>query len=74
MSNVKLLCPRCGGYIPNNNEPGAFPGALSRLDSATEVCSACGVEEAMQQFAAQSADGATPMSEWPVDSARKVTA
>lgn len=41
------VCPRCEGYIPNNDNPGAYPGAVSRVDNATEVCSACGVEEAI---------------------------
>ena len=41
-------CPRCGGKIPNNTEPGAYPGALSRVDNETEVCSACGTLEAFQ--------------------------
>lgn len=43
-------CPRCGGGIPNNVHPGEYPGALSRYDNATEICSACGVAEAMWQF------------------------
>lgn len=40
-------CPRCGGAIPNEATPGAYPGALSRYDNKTEICSACGVDEAM---------------------------
>ena len=44
------LCPRCGGYIPNNDTPGMYPGALSRLDNETEICSECGVDEAMEDF------------------------
>ena len=47
-------CPRCGGAIPNNEHPGAYPGALSRWDNATEVCSACGDAEAMLQFSGES--------------------
>ena len=39
-------CPRCGGKIPNDVSPGAYPGALSRWDNETEICSDCGVEEA----------------------------
>lgn len=38
-------CPRCGGLIPNNETPGEYPGALSRWDNFTEICSRCGVEE-----------------------------
>lgn len=44
------LCPRCGGYIPNDSQPGAYPGAMSRLDNRTEICSACGTTEAMEDF------------------------
>ena len=73
MSNVKPICPRCGGYIPSNENPGQYPGALSRVDNVTEVCSACGTEEALQQFAGQSADAATPKAAWPVESDRSVT-
>lgn len=73
MSNVKPICPRCGGYIPNNQAPGEYIGAMSRTDNQTEICSACGTEEAMQQFSAQSADAATPVGDWPVTSGRKVT-
>lgn len=45
----KPVCPRCGGFIPNNEHPGAYPGALSRRDNETEICSACGQEEAFLQ-------------------------
>lgn len=45
------ICPRCGGYIPNNEQPGAYPGARSRVDNKTEVCSKCGQMEAMEQWA-----------------------
>jgi hypothetical protein len=44
------ICPRCSGYIPNDAMPGAYPGALSRLDNETEICSECGSIEAMEQF------------------------
>jgi len=58
---VPPVCPRCGGWVPNNDTPGAFPGALSRVDNKTEICSECGTEEALQQLT----DGApAPMSEW----------
>lgn len=40
-------CPRCGGYIPNDVTPGAYPGALSRVDNKTEICSQCGNAEAI---------------------------
>ncbi len=47
------VCPSCNGYIPNNETPGAYPGALSRKDNLTEICSACGVHEALRAFAAR---------------------
>lgn len=40
-------CPICFGFIPNNANPSAYPGALSRYDNATEICSACGQAEGM---------------------------
>ena len=43
-------CPECGGFIPNNKTPGAYPGALSRRDNKTEICSSCGTREAMEDF------------------------
>lgn len=48
----KPVCPRCGGYIPNDRVPGAYPGALSRWDNKTEICSDCGSEEALIQWSA----------------------
>lgn len=44
------ICPRCDGYIPNNEMPGAYRGALSRTDNQTEICSECGSEEALQDL------------------------
>lgn len=44
------LCPICGGYIPNNATPGEYPGALSRVDNTTEICSDCGTQEALNDF------------------------
>jgi len=41
------LCPICNGAIPTNENPGAYPGATSRFDNDTEVCSACGSAEAL---------------------------
>lgn len=43
---TNTTCPRCGGGIPSDEETGAYPGALSRYDSVTEICSACGELEA----------------------------
>lgn len=44
------VCPRCKGYIPNNEQAGQYMGALSRLDGETEICSRCGTDEALQQM------------------------
>jgi hypothetical protein len=43
-------CPRCGGGIPNTPQRGEYPGALSRVDNETEICSACGLDEGMFHF------------------------
>lgn len=43
-------CPRCGGQIPNNIYPGAYCGAISRLDNKTEICSGCGTDEALEDY------------------------
>lgn len=44
------VCPICGGYIPNNETPGAYVGALSRRDNTTQICSQCGMNEAMEDL------------------------
>lgn len=59
----KPVCPRCGHYIPNDDQPGMYPGALSRTDNRTEVCSECGTNEALEQFTGV---GLTPKEAWPV--------
>jgi len=61
--NTTTQCPRCHGHIPNNEHPGAYAGALSRVDNTTEICSACGTAEGLQQYSQQTL---TPISEWPV--------
>jgi hypothetical protein len=43
-------CPRCSHFIPNDMTPGAYPGAISRVDNKTEICSNCGTEEAILQW------------------------
>lgn len=45
-----LVCPRCEGLVPNNASPGAYPGALSRTDNNTEICSRCGEMEALEEM------------------------
>ena len=58
MDTKIIVCPRCQGNIPNNVLPGAYTGAISRIDNETEICSDCGVEEAI--FAL------IPISQWPL--------
>ena len=61
---VPNMCPRCQqNWIPNNESPGAYPGALSRADNKTEICSDCGTSEALEDYAG---NGCTPVSGWPV--------
>lgn len=50
MTTKNTTCPRCGSGIPNNFLRGQYPGALSRVDNRTEICSDCGTEEAMEQW------------------------
>lgn len=47
---VPKVCPRCYGWIPNNETPGQYPGAISRLDNMTEICSRCGSDEAVLEW------------------------
>ena len=61
---VPHICPRCNdNFIPTNEQPGQYPGAISRADDKTEICSHCGHEEAIEVYAA---GGATPSCEWPL--------
>ena len=48
--NDQFKCPSCDGYIPNNENIGAYSGAISRKDNKTEICSACGTKEALADF------------------------
>ena len=48
----EFRCPTCDGYIPNNAEPGAYMGALSRRDNKTQICTPCGHREAMEDYEA----------------------
>lgn len=45
-----MSCPICNGPIPNAMDEGKYCGALSRRDNKTEICSDCGVMEAIQDF------------------------
>ena len=40
-------CPRCGGAM----HPDEVRNALSRVDNQTYVCTSCGTDEAMFNFA-----------------------
>ena len=44
------ICPRCGFDVPNAAHRGEYPGALSRTDNLTEICSECGTDEAMEDW------------------------
>jgi hypothetical protein len=46
-THPKGLCPICSGPIPNEKHRGKYPGALSRWDNESEICSACGTAEAL---------------------------
>jgi hypothetical protein len=43
-------CPRCGGDIPNTPLKDMYPGAISRWDNKTMICSDCGTSEATCQL------------------------
>lgn len=59
-----LLCPRCeSNLIPNNETPGKYPGAISRADNKTEICSNCGHDEAMKDW---QDGGCEPVEAWPI--------
>lgn len=44
-------CPRCGEPVPSRENQGQYPGALSRVDNKTHICSQCGQDEALYQLA-----------------------
>ena len=45
-----MSCPICNGPIPNALYEGKYKGALSRRDNTTEICSSCGVMEAIEDY------------------------
>lgn len=47
-------CPRCNGRLQQ-------PGALSRVDNQTEICSDCGTREALEQVGL---GNPLPMKSW----------
>jgi RNA polymerase subunit RPABC4/transcription elongation factor Spt4 len=55
------LCPRCGVRFL----PATYPGALSRADNKTEICSQCGLIEAMQQWT--TGGMLIPVTGWPTN-------
>ena len=61
---IPNICPRCKeNWIPCNNRPGEYPGAISRADNKTEICSACGEDEAIKDHV----DGGCELvTAWPV--------
>lgn len=63
------ICPRCGGDVPNTMSKGVYPGALSRTDNRTEICSLCGNLEALEQFAGTDA---LPQSSWAINGGEQV--
>lgn len=48
------MCPICSEPIPNRLHAGEYCGALSRRDNKTEICSECGVMEAIEDFNSRS--------------------
>lgn len=46
----RWACPACDGFIPNDTHIGQYPGAISRRDNKTEICSPCGNREAFEDF------------------------
>jgi hypothetical protein len=64
LMKVPDICPRCKtDWIPNNERPGAYVGAISRADNKTEICSACGEDEALKDYYE---GGCEPVNEWAV--------
>ena len=47
---TNIICPRCHGGVPNDTHIGEYPGALSRTDNKTEICSHCGELEAYEDL------------------------
>jgi len=54
-----LYCPRCAVRLL----PFGYPGALSRVDNKTEICSECGQDEALSQWAGFKLGGTET---WPI--------
>jgi len=69
MSVENGKCPRCGGPADEARTGFGFPrpGALSRWDNSTTICTSCGQDEALAQFAAGYATGARGWARLAVD-------
>jgi hypothetical protein len=64
LMKIPNICPRCcDNWIPNNLQPGEYPGAISRTDNKTEICSECGTAEALQDFLE---GGCTKKEDWEI--------
>lgn len=44
------MCPICGGCIPDNENVGKWMGAISRRAPHVEICSMCGIVEALEDW------------------------
>jgi len=66
---VDHICPRCGGAVPNYDDKGRYPGALSRTDNHTEICSRCGTMEALENFGGEPA---LPQEHWLINGGEQV--
>jgi len=63
----QTTCPRCGDPIPNAAYRGQYAGAISRTDDMTEVCSGCGVDEALSRIVEKGS--LISQDHWPVGGA-----
>lgn len=59
---MDTTCPRCLHNIPNDDLPGKYPGAISRIDDKTEICSVCGLDEAIP-----GGNGVLSKMSWPIE-------
>lgn len=57
-----LICPRCLGFIPSNQTPGACSGETSRTDDETKICDSCCLHE---EYEILQLGNATRQALWP---------
>lgn len=63
---IDAVCPRCGGAVPDEENVGKHPGAMSRV-ADVEICSLCGEDEALAALFTEGAfSGLVPQDEWPI--------